>query len=261
MREVLDPKSTATLLINIAAVFIYFFARMALNKIYKEYSKKPEFSKTRRKNSLKIFHGFIRFILVFVLVLFILQNSGLNITSILTSLGITGAVIGLALQDYLKDCVMGFNIIASHYFSVGDVISCDGFEGIVVYSDMKITKIESIDDYSIMTISNRNLDKVIRSSNIVDINIPLSYEDDFEKCRAVISTIAEKAKEVPGIERAELKGPQAFEASAITYKLRIHCKPAEKNQLKREVNYLIQKELAANGLTIPYQQIDIHTKA
>ena len=211
---------TSKLAANIAAIAIYILLRIALRRVYKRYSGRSEFTDGRRRNTLKILFMFINLILSLILLLFILQNSGVNISSLLASLGITGAIIGLAFQDFLRDLIMGYNIISSHFFSVGDVIKYEGVEGVVVYSDLKITKIRSIEDESVISISNRNLDRISRSSTITDIDVPLSYEDDFEKCRAVLSGAAEKIQELEGVKKARMIGTQSFNDSSVSYRVR-----------------------------------------
>ena len=51
--------------------------------------------------------------------LFVLQLLGFNVSSVIAGVGIVSAIVGLSLQDALKDIIMGFNIIIDSYFSVG----------------------------------------------------------------------------------------------------------------------------------------------
>lgn len=60
--------------------------------------------------------------LVVVIVLIILQFFGINVASILASVGIASIIIGFALQDALKDTIRGIEIITSNYYEIGDVI-------------------------------------------------------------------------------------------------------------------------------------------
>jgi small-conductance mechanosensitive channel len=245
---------------SLGGVAIYFAIRYMLNKAFaKILSSNPDMDQ-RRKSSLKLQFGFTRFLLGFIIILVILQNFGIQITSLLASLGITGAVAGLAMQDYLKDIVMGYNIIASHYFAAGEVVRYGDFEGEVVYSDLKMTKIRSIDDDSILSVSNRNLDKVIRVSDMFDIDIPMPYDEPYEHCRDTVRKIAFRAKDVKGVNSAALAGTQAFLDSAITYRLRMFIDPKDKGRIRREVNYIIQQELEEANIAIPFTQIDVHQK-
>ena len=253
-----EPMVPLNIILSAAAVIGLIIFWVILNNIYNKLKDRKDFSEGRKRNTLRLIFAIIKTIIVIVTILFVLQLNNINVSSLIASFGITGAVLGLAIQDLLRDYIMGYTIMASHYFSVGDTVKYGDFEGTVIFLDLRMTKIQSIDDYSILSISNRNLDQIIRVSHLNDIDIPLPYDADFELCRRTVRMIALKITEIDGIERAEFKGTQNFGDSAITYKLRFFCRPDSKRQLRREVNYVIQKELKAAGLAVPFKQVVIH---
>jgi len=87
--------------------------------------KKIETFKSLLINILKII------ITVFV-VLSILPIFGMDVSSLLAGLGIVSAVIALALQDSLKDLIIGLSITLENQFALGDTVSIGGFKGEVI---------------------------------------------------------------------------------------------------------------------------------
>ena len=77
-----------------------------------------------------------------MLILFIiLQINGVNVSSIIAGVGVVSVIIGLALQDALKDIIMGVNVLVDDYFSLGDIVKLDDIEGKVVEIGIKNIKI------------------------------------------------------------------------------------------------------------------------
>lgn len=75
-----------------------------------------------RQQSLRTIYRIIRVVMLVLFILAILQVNGINVTSLVAGLGVTSVVVAFALQDVLKDLLMGFDIAAENFFSVGDVI-------------------------------------------------------------------------------------------------------------------------------------------
>ena len=66
-----------------------------------------------------------------ITVLTVLEIFGINVTSMLAGVGIAGIIIGVALQDSLKDIIRGFVIISDNYYEMGDVIKFGENVGVV----------------------------------------------------------------------------------------------------------------------------------
>ena len=83
---------------------------------------KDEFEKKRRVTVLNLFENIIKWFTWVIIIIVILNIFGVNTTSIIASLGAVGVVLGLALQDTVKDLIGGISIIFGNYFVVGDTV-------------------------------------------------------------------------------------------------------------------------------------------
>ena len=212
------------------------------------------------KDKHTVFHvlmDIVKYIAIVGLVLLILQVNGINVSSAVAGLGIASAIVGLALQDMLKDVIMGINMITENFFSVGDVVEYKKMEGVVIKLSIRTTKIKSIADNSVMTICNRNISEIRRCSSMVDIDIPLSYEEDVRKVHRVMEEISEKISGLKGVRRSEYKGTEKFDEFAVIYKMRFFCPPDKKPDIRRSAMKVIQEELLQAGLRIPYRRMDL----
>ena len=201
----------------------------------------------------------IKYTILLGTLLAVLQVNGVNVGSMVAGLGLASAIVGLALQDALKDSIMGIHLITDHFFEVGDVVRYEDFEGVVMSFNMKTTKLQNIYDNSVMTICNRNISQIVTISDWMDIDIPLAYEEDERKIHTVLKKICEQIRKTEGIEDCIYKGTQDFGDSAVIYKIRIFCPPKEKPELRRKALAVVQDGLEKAGLSIPYQQLDVHS--
>ena len=212
----------------------------------------------KKETYIKLFNNILKYVFLIVTIVLILQVNGVEVSSLVAGLGVAGIVGGLALQDALKDIIMGANIITDNFFVVGDVVNYNGIEGKVLSIGLKNTKIQDINTKNILSITNRNIEKIINVSDWLDIDVPISYNEKTEKIEKVLNQIAEKAKKSQYIKNCEYLGINDFASSAVIYKIRVYCNPEYKPNVNRTVRRIIKIALDENNIQIPFMQIDIH---
>jgi small-conductance mechanosensitive channel len=97
-----------------------------------------------------------RIILWAVIMLLSLENIGINITTLIASLGVGGIAIGLALQRVMGDLISSLAIVLDKPFIPGDYIALDTFSGTVERIGLKTTRIRSLTGEELV-ISNADL--------------------------------------------------------------------------------------------------------
>ena len=214
----------------------------------------------KKKTYLKLFKSIFKYVILIVVVVLVLQVNGINVTSIIAGLGIASVIAGFALQDAIKDIIMGFNIIVDEYYSVGDVVRIGEIEGKVLELGLKSTKMVDINTNDIFVIANREISKSLVVSTQFDIDIPIPYKEKISRVESIIEEIISQVKDLKNITNIEYRGLNKFGESAIYYKIRMYAKAEYQPQLKRDINRIIKLELDKNNIDIPYMQVDIHNK-
>ncbi|MCR5795442.1 MAG: mechanosensitive ion channel family protein [Solobacterium sp.] len=258
MKFITSPRLWTSVIIVI--IFLVFWN--INSRVYRRYTRSTDvitLTSGKRSSLIRLSYTAVRYILLILLVLFLLQVNGFNVTTMVAGLGIASAVIGLAIQDPLKDAVTGISIMTDHFFKVGDVVRYHNMEGIIIFFDIKVTKIESLSDGTVLTIANRNISEIELVSDRVNIDVPLPYELKAARAREVMGKIASLAAEAGGISSCEFKGTQEFADSAILYRLSFTCDRRKRMDSRRTVNRIIQNVLEEENISIPYMQIDVHT--
>ena len=256
-----NDKLINSILTILIGVGIYLIIEIIVNKLVEKIKRKNKSNKTKKALTYaKLFKSISKYLILIFCVIVILDINGFNVSSLLAGLGIASVVVGLAIQDALKDIIMGFNILVDHYYEVGDIVKIDNVEGKVIELGLKTTKLKDINTQEIYVVANRNISKALIDSKQFDIDIPCPYDKDINEIEDVLHTIMDKIKNIKEIEKIEYRGIQEFADSSIKYKLRMYANPEVIPQLKRDVRVIIKKEFDKNKISIPFMQVDIHNK-
>jgi small conductance mechanosensitive channel len=245
--------------ISIIVVGVCFY--ILLSKLISNKLESYKFFKgTKSKTYLNVIKSVNKYLFAIVILLLILSLYGIDITSIATGVGVLGIIFGFAIQDALKDIIKGIDIVSDSYYQIGDVIRVDSYTGKVLSIGIKTTKIEDIFEKNIVSISNRNIEKVEVLSKMINIDIPLPYELKLKDAESTINYILDNIKKNEKVEKAEYTGVNKLDTSSINYQIKVYCKPIDKVQTRRDSLTCIVKCLEEKNISVPYTQIDIHNK-
>ena len=262
MKYLLNEKIYLPIIYIFLGVFIYIIIKTILNK----FSKKLKIQKgaVKRKNTIvSLINNIVKYVIAILIILSILGVYGVDTTSILASLGIAAAVIGLAFQDIAKDFISGVSIIFDNQYAVGDMVKINGFTGEVIDVGLRTTKIKAYTG-EILILSNSTINEVINYSlentNLV-IDIAVSYDTDINKLEKILLSLNNKIKSFEEVKgNIVLLGVDELGYSSVIYKISIACKPTTQYVLKRKMLKLIKEELDANSIEIPYNKLDVNIR-
>ena len=89
--------------------------------------------------------GFISKLLLWsIVLLLLLDNLGINITSLVAGMGIGGIAVALAVQNILGDMFASLSIVIDKPFVIGDFIVVDQLKGTVEHIGLKTTRLRSL---------------------------------------------------------------------------------------------------------------------
>ena len=98
-----------------------------------------------------------------VLVLLALDAFGVNITALVTGLGIAGVAVALAVQNVLGDLLASLSIALDKPFVIGDTIAFDQFTGTVEDIGLKTTRLRAVSGEQIVVANAELLKARIRN--------------------------------------------------------------------------------------------------
>lgn len=262
MKDFLDviliKEIIAPILIILFSIIIYLLIKSIINRIFKIKNKYVDKRKSKTINSL--INNLVKYFIVIVDVVMILDIFGIDTKTLIASLGVVGLVAGLAVQDTLKDFVAGVSIILENQYRVGDYITIKGFRGEVIDLGIKSTKIRAYTG-EVMIVPNHLIEEVINHSlekSVAIVDIPISYSTDVNKLEVVLNDLF-KSLTLNGVKGdIRILGLQSYDDSSITYRVVCDTIPMEHLQVERDLKKAIKLCLDENKIEIPFPQVVIH---
>lgn len=245
----------AVLVLILGLILIKYFVKVVTKS--KGFNKSDKTVQTFIRSALSI-------TLKTLLIISVVGILGVPLTSIVAVLASAGLAIGLALQGALANFAGGIMILVFHPFKAGDFIDNGTNAGTVDSITIFYTKLLTIDN-KLITVPNSTM----TSSSItnfsanpkrrVDLKFTASYDNDVEKVKSVLLEVANShplvIKEPAVVSRVFSHGPNGVE-----YILRAWCEAKNYWPIYFDINETVIKEFDAQGIEIPYQQIDINMK-
>jgi len=102
-------------------------------------------------------------LIIIILFVVILSHMGVNITAIITSLGIGGVIIGLAAKETLSNFFDSIRLVSEDAFHVGDWIETKDFEGFVTEIGLTATQIRTFDNAMVIIPNSRLANEWIKN--------------------------------------------------------------------------------------------------
>ena len=187
---------------------------------------------------------------------------GIETTSFIAIFSALAFAIGLALQGTLGHFASGVLILMFRPYQVGDFIQAQGFSGTVKEVQIFTTVLQALDQRLISIPNGQVLSGAIENFTVTgirkhDLTIGIGYDDDIDKAKSVIERVV---KETPGVELDQ--GYDIFLKelgdSSVNFAVRFTCKNDDFWPAFQYFMEHIKKAFDAEGIGIPYPQMDVH---
>lgn len=260
-RNTLINKVIVPLIIVVVGMLIYFILKGVVSKAFKLGKKRY---KSNKYNTIEaLIKTIIKYFIVLICLLIILDKYGIDTKSIITSLGIAGVALSLAMQDFLKDFVAGISIVLEDQYAIGDVVKIGNFMGTVSSFTLKTTRIKAWTGEE-KIINNHLVTEVINythNNNLAIVDVSLPYEEDVlkleEALTEICSTLTSELKNLKS--DVKLLGLENLDSSAMVYRLVAEVAGGwAQFGTRREMQKILKRELDRKGINVPYSQLVIH---
>ena len=243
------------------AIAIFIIGGWVISKVLKIVDKLMAVRKMDEALS-GFLHAILSSVLKFVLLLIVIEQVGIDTTSLLAILGAAGLAIGLALKDSLSNFAAGVMLIIFKPFNIGHFVEAAGIAGVVEKITVFNTIFRTGDNKEIIVPNAQIYGGVIvnvsaKPTRRIDLVVGIGYGDDIKKARDLMKQIIEADSRI-------LKDPGAviavneLGASSVDFVVRPWVNAADYWTVKWELLETIKETFDANGVSIPYPQQDIH---
>ncbi len=206
------------------------------------------------------FLGFVaRLILWTMVLLLVLDNLGVNITGLVTGLGIGGIAVALAVQNILGDLFASLSIVLDKPFVIGDFVVVDALSGTIEHIGLKTTRIRSLGGEQLIFSNNDLLKSRIRnykrmSERRIVFSFGVVYQTSLEKLKAIkeiVRNIIEKEEEAR-YDRVHFK---EYGDSALNFEVVYFIKQPDYNiymNVQEAINLELFRRFQEEGIEFAY---------
>ena len=204
----------------------------------------------------------IKFALYAVLILMVIDELGIQTTSLITVFGSAALAVGMSLQGSLSNFAGGVLILIFKPFKVGDYIVVGNYEGTVRTIEILYTKLTTVDNKVVMlpngTLSNSNIINVgAEDFRRLDIEMSIGYSSDLKLAKTLLNTIVNNNPAV--IKDRDIKViVKSLDESCVTLETRVWVKTEDYWDTRVTLLEEYKAEFDKNGIEIPFNQMDVH---
>jgi len=219
--------------------------------------------KSRMDDMLIIFvESITKTILLLFVAIAALNKLGIDTTSLIALLGAAGLAVGLALQNSLQNFAAGVMLIVFRPFKAGDFVELAGVAGVVENIGIFSSVLRTGDNRELIIPNGAIYGGIItnysaRSTRRVDMVFGVAYDDDLKAAKELLRSIILADDRVlsdpePVVAVSELAD------SSVNFIVRPWVKSADYWPVLWDTTEKVKLEFDAQGLSIPYPQMDIH---
>ncbi len=193
-----------------------------------------------------------------------LSQLGIQTASFVAVLGATGLAVGLALQGSLANFAAGVLMMLFKPFKVGDFIEGGGTSGVVEDISIFTTKLRTPDNKKVIIPNGK-----LTSDNVtnftaadmrrVDIVAGVDHSEDLDRVKSVIADEMNRDDRILR-DPPPMLGVVEIADSSVNIAVRPWVKTEDYWDVFFSLQERIKKRFDAEGIIIPYPQMDVHLK-
>lgn len=204
----------------------------------------------------------IKIILIFIYLITILRVLGIDTSSFVALFTVGTLAISLAVQSVISNFASGILLVTNHPFQEGDFVEIAGISGtvekITLFSTMVKTpdnKVVSVPNSSVSAgnITNFSAEEKRR----VDLTFGVGYGSDVDKVKLTIESVLD-AHELVLHDDGYTVRLLEHGASSLNFVCRCWVKNADYWTVYFDLNELMVKRFAEEGIEIPYNKLDVN---
>ena len=164
-----------------------------------------------KKDIVNVTIKIVNFSILILGLLIILFFSGVDLTAVLSGLGIGGLAVAFAAKDTISNFFGTLSILFSNVFSQGDWIVVDGNEGVVVEIGLRVTTIRTFDNALIAIPNGTFASKEVKNWNKrvlgrrIKMSLGVKYGASSKDIKNAVNEIRFMLQKHPGIATKETK--------------------------------------------------------
>lgn len=180
-------------------------------------------------------------------------------------LAAVGAAVALAIKDNLSNLASGLVLLFTKPFKAGDFIEVDGSSGTIREIELMHTYLDTVGNTRLAIPNTKMMTATINNYSVYDTRrqdfvFSISYDDDLIKAEELLRGMVDRHPMVLQDPPPMVKVKE-HAASSVNLLVRVWCKSEDYWDLQFDLLEQVKLAFDENGLSIPFQQLDVHLPA
>jgi len=235
--------------------FVIAFSEYALTRLWIKGKTDVESEKQRLRGLFPA----LRVLIWIVGFIFLLDNLGFKISSVVTTLGIGGVAVALASQALLKDLFSYFSILFDRPFELGDFIIVGDYLGTVERIGIKTTRVRSLGGEQLIFSNSDLTDSRVRNYKLMQrrrvvFKIGVTYETAMDRIRDVLDIIRETIDRIEGatLDRSHFS---SFGDFSLNFEIVYYVETGDYTKymdIQQNINFSLKENFENKGIEFAY---------
>ncbi|MBN2510183.1 MAG: mechanosensitive ion channel family protein [Spirochaetales bacterium] len=251
----LSERLSGEQLIGLLTGIVWFILGIIILKVFLFILKKTLKGKMA-DHPRKILQSVLFYTGVFLLLVIVLGNNGIDLSPLLGAAGIVGIAVGIASQASLSNIISGALLLFEKPFGIGDIVKVGAVSGIVESIGLMSVNIRTFDNLFVRIPSqqlfNSELTNVTRYQiRRLDLNFHVAVTQDLEVLQNILKTTARQNQHC-------LNNPEPLivftkiDASGLEILFGVWFYKTDYLAVKNSITAQTLKALAAEGIEVRY---------
>lgn len=186
---------------------------------------------------------------------------GMNVNTMIATLGAAGVAVGLALKENMANIAGGAQIIFTKPFRGGDYIALQNVEGTVERIEIMFTTLRTFDNREIVIPNSKVTSSVITNCSAMhtrrlDLSYLVGYDEDLTVVKQLLGETARRNSLVLNTP-APLISVGEHEENGIRVEMKLWCETERYADLYSEMQEAVKLAFEKAGITAPPRKLSV----
>jgi small-conductance mechanosensitive channel len=259
------PTILLIIVVMIAATVLFraIFPRVARTAILRGATAPDEEMDKRADTIVHVVERSAGIAILIIGLITILNELGVNVTAIVTGLGIAGLALALGTQAIVRDAINGIFLLAEDQYRTGDVVRIADVIGTVETISLRRTVIRD-EDGVVHSVPNGSINVVsnyTRDFARVNIKVQVSYGEDLSRVNEVIERVGKELAADPEyrdliIDPSEPGQVESVGEDGVTVLVSTRARPSARWDIAAELRRRLADAFLREGIRVPFASVN-----
>jgi small conductance mechanosensitive channel len=249
-------------IIVVSAIFRAVFPRLARTAILRGASTPDEEMDQRADTIIHVVQRTAGVAILLIGLVTILNEVGVNITAIVTGLGIAGLALALGTQALVRDAINGIFLLAEDQYRTGDVVRIADHTGTVESISLRRTVIRD-DDGVVHSVPNGSIGVVsnyTRDFARVNVKVQIAYGEELLRVSEVIERVGKEMAADSSFGPLLIEPPvpgrvESVGEGGVTLSVIAQARPAARWDVAAELRRRLAEAFLAEKIRVPFASV------